>query len=129
MYELKPCPFCGGRNIDVYRCWTNHSHTWLVHAKCELCGASGKMYRNPNDAGDGDYFWEHHSTKLAMEAWNKRTNDAEVTIETICAVRDHIISKCLDEKAGKVEGGYEWTGKDGKKVALIVKVVDACENT
>lgn len=51
-------------------------------------------------------------------------NKSTVTDEAICAVRDHIVSECLDEKNGKMQGGYEWTRKDGKTVKLIVKVVD-----
>ena len=51
-------------------------------------------------------------------------NKSDVTEEAIEAVRDHIISECLNEKAGKLQGGYEWTRKDGKKVVLLVKVMD-----
>ena len=35
-----------------------------------------------------------------------------------------MLSECLNEKEGKLQGGYEWTRKDGKKVLLLVKVVD-----
>lgn len=56
-------------------------------------------------------------------------NKSCVTDEAICAVRDHMMDSCLKEKEGKTEGGYEWTRKDGKKVLLLVKVVDDNENT
>lgn len=49
---------------------------------------------------------------------------SDVTEEAIAAVRDHMVGDCLDEKNGKFQGGYEWTRKDGKKVLLLVKVVD-----
>lgn len=49
---------------------------------------------------------------------------SDVTDEAICAVRDHMTSECIKEKDGKFEGGYEWKRKDGKKVVLLVKVVD-----
>lgn len=42
-------------------------------------------------------------------------NKSDVTDEAICAVRDYMVSECLNEKAGKIRGGYEWTRKDGKK--------------
>lgn len=51
-------------------------------------------------------------------------NKSDVTDEAICAVRDHMTSECLKEEEGKTEGGYEWDRKDGKKVVLLVKVVD-----
>ena len=53
---------------------------------------------------------------------------SDVTDEAICAVRDYMICECLQEKDGLTEGGYEWKRKDGKKVALLVKVVDDDEN-
>ena len=49
-------------------------------------------------------------------------NKSVVTDEAICAVRDYMMSECLDEKNGKLHGGYEWKRKDGKKVLLLVKV-------
>lgn len=49
---------------------------------------------------------------------------SDVTEEALSAVRDYMVSNCL-EKEGRQTGGYEWTRKDGKKVLLIVKVVDA----
>lgn len=55
-------------------------------------------------------------------------NKSCVTDEAICAVRDHMMDTCLKEKDGKTEGGYEWKRKDGKKVLLLIKVVDADEN-
>lgn len=55
-------------------------------------------------------------------------NKSCVTDEAICAVRDYMTSECLNEKEGKTEGGYEWKRKDGKKVLLLVKVVDANDN-
>lgn len=55
------------------------------------------------------------------QMWRNKSN---VTDEAICAVRDHMVSECLDEKHGKMHGGYEWKRKDGKKVVLLVKVED-----
>lgn len=55
-------------------------------------------------------------------------NKSVVTDEAICAVRDFMIGECLDEKNGKMQGGYEWKRKDGKKVVLLLKVVENNEN-
>lgn len=55
-------------------------------------------------------------------------NKSVVTDEAINAVRDHMMSECLNEKEGKLQGGYEWKRKDGKKVVLIVKVEDGGDN-
>lgn len=51
-------------------------------------------------------------------------NKSEVTDEAINAVRDYMLDNCIKEKEGKTEGGYKWTRKDGKTVALMIKVVD-----
>lgn len=51
-------------------------------------------------------------------------NKSDVTEEAIAAVRDYMTTDCLNEKEGKTQGGYEWIRKDGKKVMLLVKVVD-----
>lgn len=52
-------------------------------------------------------------------------NQSDVTDEAINAVRDYMLDNCIKEKEGKTQGGYEWKRKDGKTVALIVKVVDS----
>lgn len=49
---------------------------------------------------------------------------SDVTEEAIAAVRDHMVGDCLNEKDGKMQGGYEWTRKDGKRALLMVKIVD-----
>lgn len=51
-------------------------------------------------------------------------NKSDVTEEAIAAVRDHMVGDCLNEKEGKLQGGYEWKRKDGKKVVLMVEIED-----
>lgn len=51
-------------------------------------------------------------------------NKSDVTYEAINAVRDYMLDNCIKEKEGKTECGYEWTRKDGKTVALMIKVVE-----
>lgn len=60
------------------------------------------------------------------QMWRSKS---DVTDEAIRAVRDYMIYECLQEKDGNTEGGYEWKRKDGKKVLLLVKVVDDDENS
>lgn len=51
-------------------------------------------------------------------------NKSDVTEEALHAVRDYMLDECINEKEGKMSGGYEWKRKDGKKVSLIVRVED-----
>ena len=53
--KLKPCPFCGGKNIAVR--WTIGNNLW--HAMCD----------NPKCRATGP--WGLSKTK-AIEAWNRR---------------------------------------------------------
>ena len=48
----------------------------------------------------------------------------EADNEAMSAVRDYMVNECLNGKDGKIRGGYEWTRVDGKKVLLMVEVVD-----
>ena len=54
--KLKPCPFCGARDVDVYQSQSKiFPNEWFV--SCHGCCA---------DKGN------HVSKKEAIEAWNKR---------------------------------------------------------
>lgn len=55
------------------------------------------------------------------QMWRNKT---DVTDEAINAVRDYMMDECIDEKNNKLQGGYEWKRKDGKKISLIVKIED-----
>lgn len=54
-------------------------------------------------------------------------NKSDVTDEAICAVRDYLMGEFI--KGDKTEGGYEWKTKDGRTVRLLLKVVEAQEET
>lgn len=60
MYILKPCPFCGGKARLVYR-------ELVSCVVCRKCGASGDIYIDSYEVGDGK--------KEAAEAWNKRIDN------------------------------------------------------
>lgn len=52
--------------------------------------------------------------------WKDKT---ECTDESLCAVRDYIVQKCLGGLHGsKSSGGYDWTLKDGRIVELRVTI-------
>ena len=67
------------------------------------CGAFGHIY-----AG---------TLKKNGKEWQNRT---ECTDEALCAVRDCIYTEAVMEN--RTVHGYEWTGKDGRIVELLVKI-------
>lgn len=58
MINLKPCPFCGSKNLVDH----GEINTWI---SCEDCGAEGPLRR--------DDLWETKAE--AAEAWNRRADD------------------------------------------------------
>lgn len=54
--ELKPCPFCGSKNIHVYA--KNSDGYWYM-VECSSCGSRSAS---------------HHDKKSAIETWNKRSD-------------------------------------------------------
>lgn len=56
MTELKPCPFCGGENLNI----RHGKYMWWVECLNGDCGANGgtKVHK-----------------KKAIEAWNRRVDD------------------------------------------------------
>lgn len=61
MAELKPCPFCGGTDIEVFDCGG-----WETH--CASCYASGQ-----SSGHDGAPF----TKEQAIAAWNRRATDGQ----------------------------------------------------
>jgi len=58
---LKPCPFCGRDNIEIYP--TGYGHPPRYVALCNSCQAGG-----PEDLGESG----------AIEQWNTRPREAEL---------------------------------------------------
>lgn len=54
--ELKPCPFCGSKNVIAYK---NAALNWMV--KCQECG----VQQNP---------YAHKEKNDAIKAWNRRAS-------------------------------------------------------
>lgn len=59
MTELKPCPFCGNSAYQHMK-YTIHDHKLRHVVKCTKCNA----------------IMEYRDKKSAIEAWNRRANDA-----------------------------------------------------
>ncbi|MBO4284288.1 MAG: Lar family restriction alleviation protein [Clostridia bacterium] len=61
MDELKPCPFCGGKETDdllsLYMGFGGSE--WIV--ECDRCGAN--------------LGWRNYNREEAIEAWNRRASD------------------------------------------------------
>lgn len=56
MYELKPCPFCGGTDVHITDAWPHYAY---------CLGCNAKVQPFPPETGkDG--------VKNAEEAWNRR---------------------------------------------------------
>lgn len=68
MAELKPCPFCGGKNIVFFNNGDN------AYCYCEDCGTEGPWFwannKNP---------WNEDPTEtleeFAIKAWNRRVDN------------------------------------------------------
>lgn len=68
MFELKPCPFCGGTNVEVLNALENQPEMELVglskdnwNVLCNDCYALGGTRRTAVEA---------------IEAWNRRADNA-----------------------------------------------------
>ena len=71
--KLKPCPFCGGKgNVGV----DDFNNKYLV-----MCGECGVMMGISLEIGVeiiNGWTAEFESAELAIENWNRRTENAEV---------------------------------------------------
>lgn len=67
-FELKPCPHCGGEDIEIY------AFNIIVDARveCNGCGATSGEYNAERIDGETDQEHEFRCAELAVEAWNKR---------------------------------------------------------
>lgn len=87
MDKLKPCPFCGGKAIITV---LQHRFTDLYFCSCEKCHISQTS---------GEYTFRQE----AINAWNKRSNDAPVSLreaeKLICENRERLMTpRCEGER-------------------------------
>lgn len=67
--KLKPCPFCGGDNLYIVN--VNGYFDTTVGVFCNWCKVT-VLHENNYDEGDTP-----ESRRRAVEAWNRRANDAD----------------------------------------------------
>jgi Lar family restriction alleviation protein len=67
MNELKPCPFCGGKNVvlDTYKSRKGHEATIQCNSGCILY-----MHTITYDT-------EEEAVEAVTKAWNRRANDEQ----------------------------------------------------
>ena len=89
--ELKPCPFCGGRNTKAnfkrkhirYNGYGNYLEWCSASVRCTKCHARGTIVSGDVFHGvlhDGERMPEGTTTedalkKAAIEAWNRRVSE------------------------------------------------------
>ena len=76
MAELKPCPFCGGTNIEVSIKRTRYPF-WYTSMYCKNCNCYGARTKVTVE-GTGwvsrdDIVNSKNTREIATEAWNRRT--------------------------------------------------------
>lgn len=72
--KLLPCPFCGSYNCWTHEIWNRHTdHAQGYYVECYDCGAAKGVLIYRNGTWDGFYKTETE----AIEAWNRRANDAD----------------------------------------------------
>ena len=74
--DLKPCPFCGSDNVDVFaRGGRFGEFVWI---ECINCGAKTRNHTNHSGAEFGaEKFFEDISVQRVSEAWNRRNSADE----------------------------------------------------
>ena len=69
MAELKPCPFCGSKNIRI-----NAYGFGYYGIECLGCGVETARYKNISKYLEGSLPIEKKAEK-AIEAWNRRADN------------------------------------------------------
>lgn len=76
--KLKPCPFCGGEAV-LYHQSSKYTDKDGNYVHCIKCGARTKLFECFNGTGK-----THTDTKKeAVEAWQKRADNASEYLKTI----------------------------------------------
>lgn len=81
--ELKPCPFCGSKDVTVYELYPSS------YARCRVCGAEGSL-RDSHDE--------------AVAAWNRRTNAKELV--AMFSVSDDQVRRMVDDAVSAAVDDY-----------------------
>ncbi|AWK42624.1 MULTISPECIES: Lar family restriction alleviation protein [Photorhabdus] len=68
MKEIKPCPFCGSKDVGVFRQYEDDCPYRSSIVRCFNCDAQTAQFIN-------DDIRRQH--EMAIKAWNKRVNNDE----------------------------------------------------
>jgi len=76
-YDLKPCPFCGGKAIleRSHRAFIKAQTTRVAFVRCKECNARSGRF-NLEDYGKTSRSQE--AEQAAVDAWNKRTEEGDI---------------------------------------------------
>ena len=77
MYELKPCPFCGGKAVftgDMYDMEGDNAQQTVFTISCSKCRISLPTYGSIRYrfSGNGELSIYHDERDAVVRAWNKR---------------------------------------------------------
>lgn len=95
MNELRPCPFCGGRAVDLHATYygggeRRNKPRVAFYVRCGACGARGPMFKARGE-GFGPISERDHDRQRAraLDAWNRRAERTGhyVYDKEICAWR------------------------------------------
>ena len=68
---IRECPHCGGLT-SLRSNYSPQYRKYFVFCKCEICGAQGKAYTQPDPPSECD--WNSVACEDAVGAWNMRYN-------------------------------------------------------
>lgn len=68
MDELKPCPFCGSKEVSLW--YKGVRYGKIAFAECDICGAKSKAFSYYSKENEFDF--DDPGAKKAYYAWNRR---------------------------------------------------------
>ena len=72
--KILPCPHCGGDSL-LNSNYNGRYRQYFVYVKCNICGAQGKAFTDPNDPDING--WNDPACDSAIKAWNMRTKQED----------------------------------------------------
>lgn len=115
--ELKPCPFCGGNNLNTYYC---DIEGWIAHIKCDDCDDMiGPM-------SEYKYESQEEAYKDAATRWNTRPAPAatDTGLETVGYAHRGTIGLLLEGAVSKAVIVLKAGGDFRTPVMLVEQAVE-----
>lgn len=94
--ELKPCPFCGSRAVDLHATRyeggeRSNKPRVALYVRCRACGARGPMFKARGEGFSPISERDHDRQRArALDAWNRRA-------ERTCHMVDNGCELCCSE--------------------------------